>query len=79
MNDDDPTDRIYSDADIPDTYRVFRWLWSLSHILIFGVLLFIFIDWAITDHQGISALNAWLDWCESLRKTVSGLLHYPWE
>ena len=79
MNDDGTSERIYCNFVAPDTYGVFRWLWSLSHVLIFGALLYIFINWAITDHQGINALNAWLDWCESLRKTLSGLLHYPWE
>ena len=49
---------------IPTLYWIFRWSWSLVHL---------------TDNHAIDALTDWLNWSESLREYLSGLVRYPWE
>lgn len=64
---------------IPTLYWIFRWSWSLVHLIILGVFAYLVLDWALTDNHAIDALTDWLNWSESLREYLSGLVRYPWE
>jgi hypothetical protein len=64
---------------IPTIYWVFRWVWSILHLLILAALATSFFLWAFTDHQGADAFAAWLSWINNLRYVLSHLLAYPWE
>ena len=63
---------------IPTLFWLFRWCWSGVHLIILGVLLAVFLMWALTDNQGADALDAWLRWIESLRDALTDLMPYPW-
>ncbi|OYN93383.1 hypothetical protein CGZ95_18645 [Enemella evansiae] len=65
--------------DIPAIYWFFRWGWSALHLIVLGLIVVTFFSWALTDHQGAQAFAAWLTWIDSVRRTLSTLLSYPWD
>lgn len=64
---------------IPTAYWVFRYSWSVLHLIILLVLVGALVVWAVTDGQGARALHNWFTWINDVRYSLSDLLPYPWE